>query len=150
MKKLLVLLIFIAAAGLHAQAPNYPYTTLIVPQVEIPGATSGQCVKADGTGAGSCGTVAVPNIQITVGTTTIGANACATLATATMTGVTTAMTFRFTPSVDFHTTTGWSAAGATLYFFSYPTANTLNYLVCNNSGASITPGGSTVWNVSAQ
>jgi len=99
--------------------------------------------------ATAIGTV-VADTTITVGTTAIGANACSSVATATMTGVSTAMTFTFTPSSDFHSTVGWSAAGATLYFFAWATSNTLNYYVCNNSSASITPGASTTWNVSAR
>jgi len=37
-----------------------------------------------------------------------------------------------------------------LYFNLYPTAGTVNYQVCNGTGTSITPGSSTVWNVSAK
>jgi hypothetical protein len=37
-----------------------------------------------------------------------------------------------------------------LFFDAWPSANTLNYKVCNNSGASITPGSSTTWNVGAR
>jgi hypothetical protein len=40
----------VLAVGVSAQTPNYPYTTLIVPQVQIPGNCAGKVVAADGTG----------------------------------------------------------------------------------------------------
>jgi hypothetical protein len=129
--------------------------------------TPGQCSNGyyatgvTATGVANCAQVAysqvsgapagaVSDIQITVGTTAIGANSCSSEFTAAMTGLTAAMSVKFTPATDFHTTTGWSAAGPALYFFPVPTAGTLDYYVCNNSSSSVTPGANTTWNVSAQ
>ena len=95
------------------------------------------------------------NIQVTVGTTTVSANSClptnTTYYTATLTGLTTSMGILFTPSTDFSGIIGWNMNEAgQLYFNLYPTAGTVNYQVCNGTGTSITPGSSTVWNVSAK
>lgn len=92
--------------------------------------------------------------QITVGTTSVPANSClptaTTYSTATMTGVTTSMVFTFGWSANYSGVSGWTPATPGLYFTSYPTANTLNYQVCNATSTAIVPGSSTIWNVSAQ
>lgn len=101
-------------------------------------------------GNGVCGAV-IADTTITVGTTAIAANTCTSASTATMTGVATTSTFVFTPNADVSSTVGWSpGTGGQLYFSPWPTANTLNYKVCNPTSASITPGASTTWNVSAR
>jgi hypothetical protein len=92
----------------------------------------------------------VADATTTVGTAAISANTCTSATTVAMTGVTTAMTFTFTPTADLSAVTGWGAGGATLFLDAWPSANALNYKVCNNSSASITPGSSTTWNVSAR
>lgn len=85
---------------------------------------------------------------VTVGTTAISANSCTTASTVTMTGLTTAMALKLTPTSDVSTVVGWSPASTgQLYFTAWPTANTLNYRVCNPTSSSITPGSSTTWNV---
>lgn len=86
---------------------------------------------------------------ITIGTTAIGANSCATAATLTMTGVTTSSTFDFTPTADTSSVTGWGSTGG-LVLVPWPTANTLNYKVCNQTTASITPSASVTFNVTFQ
>ena len=91
---------------------------------------------------------------ISVGTTSVPANSClptgTTYSTATMTGVTTDMTFHFGWSADYSAVSGWTPGTPGLYFTAYPTANTLNYQVCNATGTAIVPGSSTTWNVTAQ
>ena len=103
---------------------------------------------------GSGGGSSVIHATITVGTTSVPANSClptgTTYSTATMTGVTTSMTFSFTWSTDYSAVSGWTPSTPGLYFTSYPTANTLNYQVCNATSTAIVPGSSTTWNVSAQ
>jgi hypothetical protein len=91
----------------------------------------------------------IANTTITVGTTAIGANTCTSNATATMTGAATTSTFTFTPNASVTGVTGWGSTGG-LVIAAYPTANTLNYSVCNQTGASITPGASVTFNVSAR
>lgn len=93
--------------------------------------------------------VPIANIQITTGTTAIPALSC-TLNTATpMTGLlTTSVIISPTPTTDTSAITGWGAVGG-LSFSYYVTAGTFNWSVCNTTSASITPGGSIVWNVGA-
>lgn len=89
------------------------------------------------------------NTTVTPPTTAVGANSCSSSAsTVTMTGVTTSMTFVFTPTSDASGVTGWGSTGG-LVIDAWPTANTLNYKVCNQTGSSITPG-SITFNVSAR
>jgi hypothetical protein len=92
----------------------------------------------------------VQNVIITVGTAAIPANSCAVAASVTMPGVTTASTFSITATSDISATAGWNEQGTgKLYFSPWPTANTLNYRVCNPTAVSITPGAVTTWNGSA-
>jgi hypothetical protein len=119
---------------------------------------SQSCLGTDSTGkvvAGTCsGGGTILHTTIAVGTTSVPANSClptgTTYSTATMTGVTTAMTFHFGWSADYSAVSGWTPGTPGLYFTSYPTANTLNYQVCNATGTAIVPGSSTTWNVTAQ
>jgi hypothetical protein len=92
----------------------------------------------------------VADSSVLVGTAAIAANTCTSTSTVSMLGVTTATAFFFTPTADVSAITGWGPGGAQLFFDAWPSANTLNYKVCNNSGASITPGSSTTWNVGAR
>lgn len=91
----------------------------------------------------------VANTTTTVGTTAIAANTCTTATTVTMTGVATTTTFGFTPNADVSGTTGWGSVGG-LTVDAWPTTNTLNYKVCNQTASSITPGASVTFNVSAR
>lgn len=96
---------------------------------------------------GGCSGIA--SATTTVGTSAIAANTCNTVTTVTMTGVATTTAFAFTPNADVSGTTGWGSTGG-LTIDAWPTANTLNYKTCNQTNASITPGGSVTFNVSAR
>ncbi len=114
--------------------------------------TSGNCVQASTGGlltttGTPCGGLA--STTTTVGTTAIGANTCTSATTVTMTGVATTSTFEFTPNADVSGVTGWGSTGG-LTIDAWPTANTLNYKVCNQSAASITPSSSVTFNVSTR
>jgi hypothetical protein len=85
----------------------------------------------------------------TVGTTAIAANTCTSASTVTMTGLTTAMAFSISPSADVSGVTGWGSTGG-LVIDAWPTSNTLNYKVCNQTAASITPSASVTFNVAAR
>lgn len=91
----------------------------------------------------------IANTTTTVGTTAITANTCTSATTVTMTGVTTSSVFNFTPSSDVSGVTGWGSTGG-LTIVAWPTANTLNYKVCNQTGTSITPSASVTFNVGAR
>jgi hypothetical protein len=105
---------------------------------------TGKTVTYSATGASG-----IANTTITVGTTAIAANTCTTAATATMTGVATTSVFDFTPNADVSGVTGWGTTGG-LTIVPWPTLNTLNYKVCNQTAASITPSASVVFNVGAR
>jgi hypothetical protein len=112
-------------------------------------------VKVDGTTIiASSGVISavsgIANATLTISSgTTVSAGACLTAATVAMTGVTTATSFSLTPSTDITTVTGWTPT-ASLYISDYPTADTLNYRVCNDTSSSITTGADVTFNVGAR
>lgn len=118
----------------------------------IDGCAPGTYLKADYSGCANPVTGAVSNTTLTVGTTAIPAGLpCAGPYTISMPGTTTLMTIKITPSTDISGVTGWGpVGGGGLYFVQWPTADTMNYKICNASTASITPSSSTTWNVSVQ
>jgi hypothetical protein len=95
---------------------------------------------------------AVVDSTFTVGNATlVNAQTCTAPATVTMTGVTTGMTFDVTPTIDTSTVTGWGSPTANiLYILRWPTSNTFNYRVCNNSAGNITTSASVTFNISAR
>jgi hypothetical protein len=91
----------------------------------------------------------IANTTFTSATTTVSANTCsASAVTVTMTGVATSSVFVITPSTDVSGSNGWGANGG-LVIDAWPTSNTLNYKICNQSGSSVTPAAVT-WNVGAK
>ena len=79
----------------------------------------------------------------------IASGACTSATTTTATGTATTDTVAATFNADPTATTGYSPATAgMLTIIAYPTSNTVNFKVCNNTGASITPGAVTInWRV---
>ena len=96
-------------------------------------------------GAGSAG---IANITVTLPTSALTANTCSTPATATMTGLATTSAFDTAFATNPNAVNGWGSAGG-LVFTAWPTANTLNWSVCNTTSSSITPGAMTL-NVGAK
>lgn len=84
-----------------------------------------------------------------LGTGAIASGACATAVTATATGAATTDIISFVPNADPTSTTGYApSANGSLYIWGYPTVNNVNFKVCNNTAASITPAAVTVnWRV---
>lgn len=77
-----------------------------------------------------------------LGTSAIASGVCAAVVTAAVTGVS---NFTWTFSGDVSGVTGYApTANGILTIEAYVTANTLNWKVCNNTSASITPGAVTV------
>jgi hypothetical protein len=112
------------------------------------------CTKSNNVAFGTGAFAAAPlsniaNTTITIGTTAVAANTCTSNSTATMTGVATTSTFSFTPNASVTGVTGWGSSGG-LVIAAYPTSNTLNYSVCNQTASSITPSASVTFNVSAR
>lgn len=97
--------------------------------------TGMDCGTGTGGGGGSVSGSA------TLGTAVIASGACATVVSGTATGVTTSSAIIWTPSTDISGITGYGVAPADgLKIYPYPTANTVNFKVCNATAASITPG----------
>jgi hypothetical protein len=100
------------------------------------------------------GTGAVTSVLDISGTSAMGTGAiasatCATVVTAAATGTATTSVITASFNGDPTAVTGYipSTAGM-LTIISYPTANNVNFKVCNNTGASITPGAITLnWRV---
>lgn len=105
-------------------------------------------LRSDGVWAVPAGSGGIANVQVVLPTTAITANTCTTVTTVTMTGVTTTSTFPTAFATDPSGVTGWGAVGG-LTFVAWPTADTLNWKVCNVTAASITPGAMTL-NVGAK
>jgi hypothetical protein len=96
--------------------------------------------------AAGCG---IQNSTFTVGTGTITANTCTSSSTVTMNGVLSTSAFFVSPDADVSGVTGWGANGG-LVIDAWPTTNTLNYKVCNQTAGSITPSSSVTFNVGAR
>jgi len=103
---------------------------------------------------GGASPLGISNIQISIASFAIPANTCygstgsTTPATAVMTGLTTTSAPFASFSSNGSGITGWGANGG-LSLQLWPTANTLNYLVCNSTSGSIT-GGAVTFNVGAR
>jgi len=76
----------------------------------------------------------------TMGTSLIASGACASTVTTSAPGVATTDVIIATANVNPQTLTGYAvSATGSLYINAYPTANNVNFQVCNNTGSSITP-----------
>jgi hypothetical protein len=84
-----------------------------------------------------------------LGTGAIASTACATVVTTSATGVASTDTIQFTPNVSIKALTGYTpATTGGLTITPYPTANNVNFDVCNWSSGSITPSALTLnWKV---
>lgn len=84
-----------------------------------------------------------------LGTSAISSGACASAVTTTATGTATTDVINWGFNGDPTSTTGYSAsANGMLTIIAYPSANNVNFRVCNNTAASVTPGAVTLnWKV---
>jgi hypothetical protein len=108
--------------------------------------TSGHIVTIDANGNcvdGGAAPASIANVQIVLPTTALAANTCSTPATVTMTGVTTTSTFTSAFATNPTAVTGYGSSGG-LSISLWPTANTLNWSLCNPTTSSITPGSMTI------
>ena len=82
-------------------------------------------------------------------TSAISSGACSSAQTDTATGTATTDTVIATFNADPTSTTGYApSANGGLHIVSYPTADTVNFKVCNDTASSITPGAATLnWKV---
>jgi hypothetical protein len=136
-----------ATAGvLHAAAPaaadGVNESAISTAPVNLTTEVTGVLPAANG------GSIPVANIQIPMPTAPIAANSCTSPATAAMNGLTAASTFTTAFASNPNSVVGWGATGG-LTFTAWPAANTINWSVCNQTSASITPGAITL-NVGAR
>lgn len=115
--------------------------------------TSGNAVKWGAAfsviDAGGIGTLTIASGISALGTGAISANTCATVVTTSATGTASTDTISWTPNVDISGITGYGVVSTDgLKVYPYPTANNVNWRVCNGTGSSITPGAVTLnWRV---
>ena len=77
----------------------------------------------------------------TLGTSAIASGACATVVTVTATCVASTDSIAWSPNASIKAVTGYApTTSGGLTIAPYPTANAVNFDVCNWSSASITPG----------
>jgi hypothetical protein len=90
---------------------------------------------------GSGGSATIANGTATLGTSAIASGVCAAAVAVSATGVATTDDIVADFSADPTSTTGYSpSASGMLAIVKYPTANNVNFKVCNNTAASVTPG----------
>lgn len=84
-----------------------------------------------------------------LGTSAIGSGSCATVVTTSATGAATTDAIEWSPNADISGVTGYSpSTSGGLIIYDYPTANNVNFKVCNPTTASITPGAVTLnWRI---
>jgi hypothetical protein len=120
--------------------------TLVTPALGVATATSinGTAIPASATLAQT-----IASGTAALGTSAIASATCATAVTATATGTATTDVVAASFNGDPTAVTGYIPATAgMLTIVSYPTANTVNFKVCNNTSSSITPGAITInWRV---
>lgn len=99
---------------------------------------------------GACHAPAVTIIAsgtATMGTGAISGNACASAVSVSATGVATTDSITWTPNADISAVTGYGIVSTDgLKIYPYPTADHVNFKVCNGTGSSITPGSGIVLN----
>lgn len=101
---------------------------------------------------GSCtvpASVTIASGATAMGTSAISPNVCATVVTVSATGVLSTDVIGWTPNADVSGTTGYGKSATDgLIIYPYPTADNVNFAVCNATGTSITPGAITLnWRV---
>jgi hypothetical protein len=83
----------------------------------------------------------------TMGTALIASGACATTVTTAATGTLTTDTIRWSFNGSPLAVTGYAAAaGGMLTVYMWPSANNVNFSICNGTGGSITPGSAVTFN----
>lgn len=110
---------------------------------------TGGTITTTGTIACATCTVTIASGSSALGTSLIASGACASAVTGTATGTATTDNIMADFNADPTSTTGYSpTTNGMLAIIKYPTSNTVNFKVCNNTSASITPGAITLnWRV---
>jgi len=91
--------------------------------------------------------VTVASGTAALGTSAIASGACASVVTMSASGVVTTDVIQWTPNADISAVIGYTPDG-NLRIYPYPTANNVNFKVCNGGTSSVTPGAVTLnWRV---
>ncbi|MCF6265221.1 MAG: collagen-like protein [Desulfuromusa sp.] len=121
--------------------PDTVIPTDIARDTEIPTTTSALTNDSNFIATFSSGTS-------TLGTTAILDGTCATVIATTAPGTLSTDVIVWGFNANPTTITGYSPIGDLLYIVAYPTVDNVNFVVCNKSGSSITPGAITInWRV---
>jgi hypothetical protein len=106
--------------------------------------TGGPITSAGTIACATC-TVTIASGTVTLGTSAISSGTCATVATGSASGTATTDDIMADFNADPTGVTGYApSANGMLTIIKYPTANTVNFKVCNNTASSITPGAITL------
>lgn len=126
-----------------SQAEGFNSTTGTFSAVNVVNSVNGS------SGALTGFTTNIANGTAAMGTGAISSGTCATVVTVSATGVATTDVITATPNADPTAVTGYApSASGSLYIQAYPTANNVNFKVCNNTSGSITPSALTLnWKV---
>lgn len=108
-----------------------------------------QGIYGGGSAAGGTTTATIASGTSALGTGAITSATCATVVTTSATGTATTDNVMADFNADPTAVTGYSpSASGMLTIIKYPTANNVNFKVCNNTGGTITPGAITLnWRV---
>jgi hypothetical protein len=131
-----------AAAASLSVAPGTCYRVSVDP-------SSSTNWLADGSSNNTGTTITVASGTAVLATAAIASAACATAITVSATGTLSTDVVTWTPNTSIKAVTGYTpSTGGGLSIVAYPTANNVNFDVCNWSNASITPGAVTLnWRV---
>ena len=140
-------LFYCAVSSTTCTLTDAGYAYNAVPSADI---AAGQLASGVQNSASLALTGTVASGTAAMGTSAISSGACATVVTVSATGVATTDAIRVGFNTDPTAITGYgaSATGAVLTIYPYPTANNVNFKVCNSSSGSITPSALTLnWEV---
>lgn len=139
------------AGDCHDSGATRPTTGQILGRVLATNATPGTTPQAMTVSGPEiiASTSTIASGTAALGTGAISSGACATVVTAAATGVATTDVVSASFNGDPTAVTGYiPATTGMLTIISYPTANNVNFKVCNNTSASVTPGAITLnWRV---
>lgn len=117
----------------------------------LSGGGTSNFLRADGTWAvpAGSGTTTIASGTSALGTSAIASGACASAVTTSATGVATTDAINASFNADPTAVTGYiPSTNGMLTIIGYPTSNNVNWKVCNNTAASVTPGAITInWRV---
>jgi hypothetical protein len=123
--------------------------TTLTAGTDITLSSGATCTTTCTINVGSGVTRTIASGSLALNTTAVASATCGTAQTATATGTATTDTIAANFNGDPTAVTGYvPLTTGMLTIISYPTVNTVNFKVCNNTGASITPGAVTInWRV---